>query len=188
MSNSRYCLFHDSGQTICNRVHSAVTKDNVAIALLGEDTVRPWDVSEGFVTCVDKKPQLSDRLWSYSGELMLSQKAHNLITNLAIAQCITVVPVTLLSKKKETFGKYYVYYSRDKHDVLDTARSEYEMMRTVEQILLVKKWVLDRKKIPTADIFYAGYQEWIVSERFVRTFQENKVTGCTFIEAEVAEG
>lgn len=78
---------------------------------------------------------------------------------------------------------YHCYHQLQLIDVVDLELSECEFVG--ETLLDVTRWVVQRQRIPSADIFKANPGEWLVSDRLRRCLIEKAYTGLDFEEVEI---
>lgn len=171
----------------CDRVYSAVDDKGTAVDDIGSGVVRPWEITHALVTLRDaRSKKLTDRLWSYGGQLLLSEFAHRVIVQFQADEGMLVIPTSVVTKKGEKRAEYLLYWPRKEHEILDREKAEYKLMANTQYIQEVVKWVVDARRIPPGDIFYAGHSTWFVTEPFAKAFQEHEITGCCFTPVELS--
>jgi len=130
--------------------------------------------------------EVLDRLLTSGNELIFSARAASLLAGCTLDPGMVRRPLTVRAHASpQSAGSgggaaaamYEWWHASSGHDILHRDAGT----RTVNgHVLSVFEWIIDGGKIPPYDVFLAEAGRWFVSERFVQTVFENRLTGFGF--------
>jgi hypothetical protein len=148
------------------------------------DYVHITDVNQAVAFQKDRRP-LADKLFgTTSAALVVSSKACEIIQTLNCAE-FRKIPVSVTTKRGVCVT-YYLLHFRERYDALNGAESEFNFFKPVPEIdtepriQSIRRFVFDPTRTPDLDLFEMGYaidSAFVVSDRFVTTVSENRLTG-----------
>jgi hypothetical protein len=149
-------------------------------------TPNPWELNQAFVTVpyfsdekdVDSADALPELL-AAGLDWMISGRVLTVMRNASMAPEVGFLPTVVRNRKGDGLATYHLIYSRGFYSVLDEDRSGATLFED-GAIDNIKRWVLNREKIPQWDLFLAHDRGWIASERLRALIAPLRVRGLNF--------
>ena len=120
---------------------------------------------------------LPDLIWTAGAMyFVLSSMTKEVINRCRVGDEVGFIPTTIQdSKGNVRSDDYWFMYSSRECDIADYERSDVSWCDGIP--VSVRKWVVNSKKIPPFDLFYASPNDWFASEDLKQAFEINDIGG-----------